>query len=52
MHERHSAPMFVCMELHVQIVLYDTSDVVDTSDIVDTVIYICNEAHQISTILQ
>ena len=46
MHERHIiALMFVCVELHVLIVLYDTNDIVDTSDIVEIVVD--NEAHQI-----
>ena len=35
--------MFVCVELHVLIVLYDTNDIVDTSDIVETVAH--NGAH-------
>jgi hypothetical protein len=38
MHERHLQPMFVRMELHVQMVLYETNDIVDTSDIVETTI--------------
>lgn len=43
MHERQFALiMFVCMESHVLIVLYDTNDIVDTSDIVETVVQ--NEA--------
>ena len=43
MHERQFALiMFVRMESHVLIVLYDTNDV-DTSDIVETVIQ--SEAH-------
>ena len=42
MHERQFALiMFVRMESHVLIVLYDTND--DTSDIVETVVQ--NEAH-------
>ena len=46
MHERHViALMFVSVELHVLIVLYDTNDIVDTSDIVETVLH--NEPHQI-----